>query len=46
MTKRLSALFNPPHPSLTLKEDVLPALGLTATQVSEQLGVLALLFLD
>ena len=39
MTKRLSALFNPPHPGLTLKEDVLPALALTVTQASEQLGV-------
>ena len=39
MTKRLSALFNPPHPGITLKEDVLSALGLTVTQASELLGV-------
>ena len=39
MTKKLSTSFNPPHPGLTLKEDVLPALALTVTQASEQLGV-------
>lgn len=32
-------MFNPPHPGETLKEDVLPALGLTVTQAAEQLGV-------
>lgn len=32
-------MFNPPHPGLTLREDVLPALGLTVTQAAEQLGV-------
>lgn len=31
--------FNPPHPGLTLRDDVLPALGLTVTQAAEQLGV-------
>jgi antitoxin HigA-1 len=31
--------FNPPHPGETLREDVLPALNLTVTQASEQLGV-------
>ncbi len=30
---------NPPHPGLTLREDVLPALGLGVTQAAEQLGV-------
>jgi len=32
-------MFNPPHPGETLKEDVLPALGLTVTEAAEQLGV-------
>ena len=32
-------MHNPPHPGETLKEDVLPALGLTVTQAAEQLGV-------
>ena len=32
-------MFNPPHPGETLKEDVLPALGLTVTQAAHQLGV-------
>ena len=32
-------MFNPPHPGLTLRDDVLPALGLTVTEAAEQLGV-------
>jgi len=28
---------NPPHPGLTLRDDVLPALGLNVTQAAEQL---------
>ena len=32
-------MFNPPHPGLTLGDDVLPALGLTVTQAAEQLDV-------
>jgi addiction module HigA family antidote len=32
-------MHNPPHPGKTLKEDVLPALGLTVTDAAEQLGV-------
>jgi addiction module HigA family antidote len=35
----MSKMFNPPHPGETLKEDVLPALGLTVTEAAEQLGV-------
>ena len=35
----MARMFNPPHPGLTLKDDVLPALGLTVTQAAEQLGV-------
>jgi addiction module HigA family antidote len=32
-------MFNPPHPGLTLRDDVLPALGLTVTQAAVQLDV-------
>lgn len=32
-------MFNPPHPGLTLRDDVLPALGLTVTEAAQQLGV-------
>lgn len=32
-------MLNPPHPGLTLREDVLPALGLNVTQAAEQFGV-------
>ena len=32
-------MHSPPHPGSILKEDVLPALGLTVTQAAEQLGV-------
>lgn len=31
--------YNPPHPGLTLRDDVLPALGLNITQAAGQLGV-------
>ena len=30
---------NPPHPGETLKDDVLPALGLNVTEAAAQLGV-------
>lgn len=30
---------NPPHPGTLLKEDVLPALGLSVTEAANQLGV-------
>jgi addiction module HigA family antidote len=32
-------MFHPPHPGATLREDVLPALGLTVTEAAQQLGV-------
>ena len=32
-------MHNPPHPGETLKEDILPALGLNVTQAAAQLGV-------
>ena len=35
----MSRMFNPPHPGLTLKEDVLPALGLSIAEAARQLGV-------
>lgn len=35
----MSRMFNPPHPGATLREDVLPALGLTVTEAAQQLGV-------
>jgi addiction module HigA family antidote len=35
----MSKMFNPPHPGLTLRDDVLPALGLSVTEAAEQLNV-------
>ena len=35
----MKTMFNPPHPGETLREDVLPALGLTVTDAAAQLGV-------
>jgi antitoxin HigA-1 len=35
----MARMFNPPHPGLTLRDDVLPALGLTVTQAAIQLDV-------
>jgi addiction module HigA family antidote len=35
----MSRMHNPPHPGETLREDVLPALGVNVTQAAEQLGV-------
>lgn len=32
-------MHNPPHPGSILKEDVLPALGITVTEAARQLGV-------
>ena len=32
-------MFNPPHPGATLREDILPALGLTVTDAARQLGI-------
>ena len=32
-------IFNPPHPGLTLRDAVLPALGLSVTAAAQQLGV-------
>ena len=35
----MANMFNSPHPGLTLRKDVLPALGLTLTQAAQQLDV-------
>ena len=35
----MSKMHNPPHPGETLREDVLPALGLSITKAAEQLNV-------
>lgn len=35
----MNAMFNPPHPGETLRDDVLPALGLSVTEAARQLGV-------
>jgi antitoxin HigA-1 len=35
----MNRMFNPPHPGLMLRDDVLPALGLTVTQAAAQLDV-------
>lgn len=32
-------MHNPPHPGLTLRDDVLPALGLSVTRAALQLGI-------
>jgi addiction module HigA family antidote len=32
-------MYNPPHPGETLREDILPTLGLTVKEAAEQLGV-------
>jgi addiction module HigA family antidote len=35
----MSNMHSPPHPGETLRDDVLPALGLTVTEAARQLGV-------
>lgn len=35
----MARMFNPPHPGETLREDILPALGLTVTEAARQLGI-------
>jgi addiction module HigA family antidote len=32
-------MFNPPHPGLTLRDDILPALNLQVSEAAAQLGV-------
>ena len=40
----LSVMPNPPHPGETLREDILPALGLNVTQAAAQFGVTRVAF--
>ena len=35
----MTRMHNPPHPGATLRENVLPALGLSVTEAARQLGV-------
>jgi addiction module HigA family antidote len=35
----MSRMHNPPHPGLTLRDDVLPALGMSVTDAAHALGV-------
>jgi addiction module HigA family antidote len=35
----MSQMHNPPHPGETLREDVLPALGMSVTTAADALGV-------
>lgn len=35
----MTLIHNPPHPGETLREDVLPALGINVTDAAAQLGV-------
>jgi len=35
----MAQMYNPPHPGATLRDDVLPALGLTVADAARQLGV-------
>ena len=37
----MAKMHNPPHPGLTLRDDVLPALGLSVTDAAQQLDVAA-----
>jgi plasmid maintenance system antidote protein VapI len=35
----MSNIFNPPHPGETLREDVIPALGLSVTEAAARLDL-------
>lgn len=35
----MARMFNPPHPGEALRDDVLPALGLSVSEAARQLGV-------
>ena len=35
----MARMFNPPHPGLTLRDNVLPALKLSVTEAAQQLNV-------
>ena len=38
-SRNMNSMFNPPHPGETLREDVLPAMGLTITEAAKVIGV-------
>jgi addiction module HigA family antidote len=35
----MGRMFNPPHPGETIREDILPELGITLTEAARQLGI-------
>lgn len=35
----MNQMFNPPHPGETLRDDVLPAKGITITEAAAEIGV-------
>ncbi len=35
----MNMMFNPPHPGISLRDDILPTLGLSVGQAATQLGV-------
>jgi addiction module HigA family antidote len=35
----IEKMYNPPHPGLIIRDDILPALGLRVTEAARQLGV-------
>ena len=35
----MNCMFNPPHPGATLREDVLPEMGLTITDAAKEMGI-------
>lgn len=35
----MARMYNPPHPGMTLRDDVLPALGVTVAEAARQLDV-------
>jgi len=35
----MGRMFNPPHPGETIREDILPSLGIKVTEAAKQLGV-------
>ena len=35
----MTEIFNPPHPGDILREDVLPAMGLSITEAAKEIGV-------
>jgi addiction module HigA family antidote len=39
MVVTMGRMHNPPHPGESIREDILPALGITVTEAAGQLGV-------